>query len=219
MSQTDSFIDEVTEEVRRDRLFRLFRRWGWVGIVLIVLIVGGAAYTEWRSARDEAAARAFGDSLSAALQVEGAGARAAALASTPPGRGAAEAMRQMLIAAAAQESGDKATALTAYDRVAAMAGLPVEMTQLALLKKVMLAGGDMPAADRGRALELLSAPGAPFRLLAQEQQALDLVAAGDHDAAVAKLRALLAEDGVSAGLRRRATQLMVALGADPAAAG
>ena len=29
MSDTDSFIDEVTEEVRRDALFAQFRRYGW----------------------------------------------------------------------------------------------------------------------------------------------------------------------------------------------
>ena len=40
MSNPDSFIDEVTEEVRRDKLFALFRKWGWVGVLLVVVIVG-----------------------------------------------------------------------------------------------------------------------------------------------------------------------------------
>ena len=39
MSNPDSFIDEVTEEVRRDRLFRLFRKYGWIGGVVVALIV------------------------------------------------------------------------------------------------------------------------------------------------------------------------------------
>ena len=46
MSNSDSFIDEVTEEVRKDRLFQLFRRYGWIAGVVIVLIVGGAAWNE-----------------------------------------------------------------------------------------------------------------------------------------------------------------------------
>ena len=41
MSNPDSFIDEVTEEVRRDRLFAIFRKYGWIGAVLVALIVGG----------------------------------------------------------------------------------------------------------------------------------------------------------------------------------
>ena len=48
MSDTDSFIDEVTEEVRRDRMYLLLRRWGWVGVVAVILIVGGAAFNEVR---------------------------------------------------------------------------------------------------------------------------------------------------------------------------
>lgn len=49
MSNPDSFIDEVTDEVRRDRLFATFRKYGWIGGLLVALIVGGAAYNEWQS--------------------------------------------------------------------------------------------------------------------------------------------------------------------------
>ena len=45
MSNPDSFIDEVTEEVRRDRLFALFRKYGWIGLVVVLGIVGGAGWT------------------------------------------------------------------------------------------------------------------------------------------------------------------------------
>ncbi|MBC7675342.1 MAG: hypothetical protein H7173_04675, partial [Rhodoferax sp.] len=48
MSNNESFIDEVTEEVRRDKLFAMFRRYGWIGVLLVVGIVGGAAWTEWQ---------------------------------------------------------------------------------------------------------------------------------------------------------------------------
>ena len=48
---TDSFIDEVTDEVRRDRLYLLMRRYGWIGVLVIVVIVGGAAWREKRAAR------------------------------------------------------------------------------------------------------------------------------------------------------------------------
>ncbi len=63
LSNPDSFIDEVTEEVRRDRLFAMFRKYGWIGVLAVVAIVGGAAYTEWSKARSEARAQAFGDAV------------------------------------------------------------------------------------------------------------------------------------------------------------
>ena len=67
MSNPDSFIDEVTEEVRRDRLFRLFRKYGWIGVVIILGLVGGTAWTEWSKSRAESRAQAFGDAVIDAL--------------------------------------------------------------------------------------------------------------------------------------------------------
>ena len=43
VSDTDSFIEEVTEEVRRDRLYKFLRKYAWVGILAVVTIVGGTA--------------------------------------------------------------------------------------------------------------------------------------------------------------------------------
>ena len=41
MSDTDSFIEEVTEEVRRDQLYKYVRKYGWIAIALVVGVVGG----------------------------------------------------------------------------------------------------------------------------------------------------------------------------------
>ena len=78
MSDTDSFIDEVTEEVRRDRLFGYFRRYGWIPAVIIVALVGGTAYNEWSKAQLEQAAQVRGDALLDALELEDTAEQAAA---------------------------------------------------------------------------------------------------------------------------------------------
>ena len=44
MSDTDSFIDEVSEEIRREKLFTTFRKYGWIGVALVVIVVGGTGY-------------------------------------------------------------------------------------------------------------------------------------------------------------------------------
>ena len=80
MSNPDSFIEEVTEEVRRDRLFNLMGRYGWIAIAAVVLLVVGAAYNEWQKARDTAAARAFGDAVLTAIEAPTPEERAAGLA-------------------------------------------------------------------------------------------------------------------------------------------
>ena len=85
---------------------------------------------------------------------------------------------------------------------------------LALLK-VILAGGTGDPMQDTFVLDELAAPGAPYRLLAIEQQALTALEAGDEDTAVTLLRALTQEAGVTEALRRRAALVMEALGVSP----
>lgn len=210
MSNTDSFIDEVTEEVRRDKLFALMRKYGWIGILAVILLVGGAAVNEWRKATAASEARAFGDAVTAAMT---AGDPAAALAAIPA-EGDRRAVLAFLASATALDADDRDAALAKLGEIAADPALPESYRQLAQLKSVLVAGADMPAADRDAILAALATPGAPFRALALEQQALVLVRAGETEAAIAAFRALLEEPGVTAGLQGRVTQLIVALGGE-----
>mgnify|MGYP002067949300 CR=1 FL=1 len=38
MSNQDSFIDEVTEEVRRDKLYALYKKYGWIAALAVVVL-------------------------------------------------------------------------------------------------------------------------------------------------------------------------------------
>jgi hypothetical protein len=69
VSDTDSFINEVTEEVRREKLFGYLRRYGWIGVACVLLLVGGAAFNEYRNAQARDAAQATGDALLGALSL------------------------------------------------------------------------------------------------------------------------------------------------------
>lgn len=219
MSETDSFIDEVTEEVRRDKLFALFRKYGWIGIAAVLLIVGGAAWVEWQKVRTRNAAQAFGDAVMAALDSDDPAARVAALDGvSPEGPGDAAVRRAvtgLLAADEALRAGDRAGALTRLETLAAEPGLPDDYRQLAKLKAVILAGPSMEAGDRDAALAELAQPGAPFRALAMEQQAVALMADGKAEEAIALARQVLQEPDATPGLQRRVTQLIVALGGDP----
>jgi hypothetical protein len=216
LSNTDTFIDEVTEEVRRDRLFAALRRYGWIGVVAVLVIVGGAAWNEWRKAEAAAQAQALGDRVLEALDADDPRVRATAL-SEVPATGDAAVLVALMAAASERDAGDPAAAAARLAALEADATLAPLYRQLATLKRLMLdaAAGGTPPADRIAALTPLTAPGAPFRQLAEEQIALAEAEAGDTEAAIARLRALLQEDGVSMGLRTRAGQTIVALGGDP----
>lgn len=214
MSETDSFIEEVSEEVRRDRLFVLMRKYGWIGIAVVLLIVGGAAYNEWRKASDAAAAQQLGDSLMQALEQDDTAARAADLAKVDTGGEQSQALVKMLLANEMQASGDTAGAMTALTALVNDAAQPKAYRDLANLKLVLLAGADMAADERRSKLDGLAVGGGAFRLLAEEQLAMLDIEEGNTDAAISRLRDIINDVDVTAGLQGRASQLIVVLGGD-----
>ena len=209
MSNPESFIDEVTEEVRRDRLFAIFRKYGWIGVVLVLGVVGGTAYNEWSKAQEAARAQAFGDSVLEALDVGGTEERRAALSSVPLD-GGQKAILDLLLASDPAEN--RAETLDALARLAADQSQPQSYRDLAVLRQMIVAGTDIPVADRRAALDPIAAPGRAFRPLALEQLAYLLIEEGKTEEAIAALRSLTTEQDAPAGLRRRAEQVIIALG-------
>ena len=209
MSNNESFIDEVTEEVRRDRLFAMFRKYGWIGVVLVLGVVGGAAYTEWQKARAEARAQGFGDAVLDAMDLGAPEDRRTAIAAIPAD-GTEISLKALMLAA--DPVTDKAGALAALDGLIADKTQPQLYRDLASLRRVIAAGSDMPLADRRAALTAIAGPGAPFRPLAAEQLAYLLVEEGKSDEAIAAFSAVMQDQDAPQGLRARAGQMITALG-------
>lgn len=214
MSNPDSFIDEVTEEVRRDRLFAAFRKYGWIGIVLVLIVVGGAAWTEWKKFSGESSAQLFGDAVTDALDLGAPEDRRQALEAIPA-TGAQVSVKELMLASDPEQ--DKAGTVAALDRLIADAKQPQVYRDLAVLRKVLVVGADMSVADRRAALEPLSAPGRAFRPLALEQMAYLLIEEGKPDQAIAALTALAQDQQSPRGLRARASQAIITLGGTPPA--
>ena len=68
MSDRDSFIEEVSEEVRRDRMFSLWKRYGPFVIGGIVAVVALTGVKNWLDSEAEKAARQAGGALIAAAE-------------------------------------------------------------------------------------------------------------------------------------------------------
>lgn len=211
MSNPDSFIAEVTEEVRRDQLYQTFRRYGWIAVVLVLLIVGGAAWREYSKARVIAAAEAQGDAILAALDTPDDAARAAAVADLTV-QGPAAGVVALLTAAEQQKAGDIAGAALTLSQMSANPDVDPLYRDLAQLKALMLQADTLDPAALKQAYALLAVPGAPYRLLAQEQMAMVDLRLGDTPAALTALAAIAADAQVTTGLRDRVNGLIVALG-------
>ncbi|KIN60600.1 hypothetical protein Z945_1575 [Sulfitobacter noctilucae] len=215
MSNTDSFVEEVNEEVRRDRLYGLLRRYGWIAVLAIVLIVGGAAYTEYSKAQRAASAQAQGDAMLAALSLDDSAERAESLAAIDPASLAAGAVLRMMTAAEQARAGDTEAAAATLDALAVDGEVPAIYRQLAQFKSVTLQSASLESADRRQAFEAMAQPGNALRLLATEQLALIDIETGDPAAAIAKYQSIIDDAEVSPDLQQRALQVIVALGGEP----
>ncbi len=209
MSNNDSFIDEVSEEIRRDRLFALLRRYGWIAGLVVVAIVGAAAFVEVRSAQSQARAQALGDSLFDVLETPDATPdQIAAIEADERGRP----ITALVEAALALEAEDALAMRVALDSLAIDEDAPDIYRTLAELKNAMLAE---PGPDRRAALSALAQPGQPFRLLAAEQLAYQDVTDGETEAAIIGFGAILQDAEATQSLQSRARAMIVALGGNP----
>ena len=206
MSDTDSFIHEVTEEVRRDRLFGYFRRYGWIPAVIIVALVGGTAYNEWSKAQVAQVAQARGDALLDALELEDEAERAAAFSALA--REDEDALVAKLLAAGVETE----QAVDLLRSVADDGRQPQYIRDLARLKMASTEG--LLTLDEAAAiLAELSEPGGVYRNVATELLVAVELQRGDTAAALKLLQAHVQDAEASSEQIQRMGELIEALGA------
>jgi len=120
----------------------------------------------------------------------------------------------MLQAGALADAGQQDEAVARLQAVALDAELPLIYRHIASFKALGMQQDSLSIAERRLQFEALAQPGAPLALLAAEQMALLDIEAGDPDAAIDRLKAIIQDAGVTADLKERATQVMVALGGE-----
>ena len=215
MSDTDSFLQEVSEELRRDKLYRNIRKYGWVAILLVIVIVGAATYREYLKSQAETEAELFGTSIIDALNEKNVADRIAKLQKiNAPGENA-KAIVAMLLSAEATGNETTNFEMSTLSDVTERLSIDAHYRDLLNFKILLGSSEIMDLDERIKAFEGLSQPGNPFRLLAKEQMALIELELGNTDNAIEKISQILLDSELTAGLRNRATQMLIALGKDP----
>ena len=210
MSESDSFIREVTEEVRQDQMLAYWKKWGiWI-ISGVVIVVGAAAGWSWLQAQKQAEAEARGAAFIAADPE-----RLEDMTALPGSVDGPAALIAELQAAGALAGEEKwAEAAERYTAIAGREGIASEYRDLALLQAVRARAAGGEADGAAEALAPLAEPGRPFRLLAIELRAALALQAGDTEAAYADLNAIIADPTATADLRRRAAAMITASGGE-----
>ncbi|MDG2298011.1 MAG: hypothetical protein P8L40_00150 [Planktomarina sp.] len=208
MSETDSFIAEVTEDVRRDRLFGLFRRFGWIPAALIVIIVSGTAYNEWSKSKADKLAQVRGDALLAAIDTVDEAARATALYEIAS-QGSENIVAQMLAAGAKDEN-----SINFLNAVIINTDQPEYIRDLAKLKLTMIPGAQTKE-QKLKILDILSQPGGIYRNAAVEILVAFELELGNPNKAIEFLKSHIQDAEASRAQVQRMAELLVALGSEP----
>ncbi|MFY9685838.1 MAG: tetratricopeptide repeat protein [Pseudolabrys sp.] len=208
---------EVDEEVRRERLRKLWDRYSIYVIALAVLIVAGMGawrgYEYWVVKKAAAAGAEFEAAIALSEQGKQAEAEAAfakVAAEAPAGYRVLARMR----AAGALAQSKPADAVKAYDELSADASLGAIWQDLAAVRAGLLLVDTAPLADMRRRLDPVVEPTRSFRHTARELLALS--AWRNHDfTAARKYLDMIASDAESPiGVRARADVLSALITAD-----
>jgi hypothetical protein len=212
VSNTDSFIEEVNEEVRRDQMNRMLARYGWIAALVVIVAVGGAAANEFFKSRTETAARDLGQAIDTAYRNTDPEERAAALS----GLGETDTpLVGFLEAGALLEAGDFSAAVSRFESIAESHANDAILRDLALIRMVgAQAQAGVAASERQQTLDPIINNNDAFALLALELRAVGFIEMGRTEDALSDLERIYTDPQVTAALRDRVSTLIVVLGGE-----
>jgi hypothetical protein len=199
-------FQEVDEEVRRERLEQLWKRYGnyIIAVALVVLAgVGGwRGYIYWEERKAAEAGAAYEAASVLADDGKHADAEAAFAKLATNGTAGYRGLARFREAAQLGLSDPKA-AVAAYDALASDASLGRPMQDLAAVRAALLLVDTAPYQElRGR-LEPLAAPDRPFRHSVRELLAFSAWRSGDSAAARQWIDAVLTDPSAPSSIRNR----------------
>ena len=212
MSNSDSFISEVSEEVRKDRISRGLRKWGWLGIIFILIIVGGAATNEWYKVNKLKHAQSLGDKIIYALDNN----EIQILKEIKVKNNAQNILIKNVIFSILIDQNNFDEAEKVLNEIKEISNSNPVYNELNLFKLALLnkKTGVLSLPDQFSSFEKLSEVGFSFRLLSMEQMALILIEQNKLEEAKRLLVQLVEDSETSGSLYRRSNQLLIALGGD-----
>ena len=221
--QTDeAFLREVDEELRRDQMARVWRRYGTLLLALVVLgLAAFAGYLWWKADREHKAGLA-GEQLTAAFtalsEARPAEADAKLKVLAQGDQQAYRALAQLAMAARKLEGGDTKAASAAYMEVASDTAVAQPLRDVARIRATAAAFDTLPPKTVIDRLAPLAVPGSPWYGTAAEMTAIAWIKLNQPQKAAAIFGQIAKDPQVPQTLKARAIRISGALDAGPAAA-
>ena len=212
----DNFIEEVDEELKRERYLELWRKYGRfaVGAVILVVIAvaGGVGWRQYQVNLRIESGLQYVDAIDLAAAGKSAGALAAFQALGKDGAAGYRDLARFQEAAVLARQGNEAAAAQIYDFVAKDEGADSVFRNLALILYALnVADRAEPKALADR-LKPLTEDSSPWRFSALEITALLHRRRGDVSAAKSVYRMLADDDRAPSRLRARAAEFLAVIG-------
>ena len=203
-------FQEVDEEVRRERLKKLWQRYGnyVIAACLLVIVAVGAwrAYEWWESKKSAEAGAAFEEAVTLAESGKHREADAAFAKLANDGTTGYRALARLREAAEAAQT-DRKAAVQAYDAIAAEGSVGRVIQDLAALRAGYLLVDTDSYSDLRARLEPLTEAERPFRYSARELLALSAWKNGDMSAARQWADVIMTDPQTPPAARNRAAVL------------
>lgn len=215
----DSFIREVNEDIRQERIGRLWRllKPYIIGgaLAIILLTIAAELYSSYKTRK----AQALGDSYSAALQLAEAGPSAEAFAQLAEieksNFGGYPMLAELRKASALAQNGDKAAALKAFDAFAANEKFPKIWREMAAVRAAYIVVDIGSFADVEQRVKPFANDVDPMRMAVREALGLAAWKAGRLGEAAAYFnRNYSDKDSVNYGFGDRAAMMMSLIGSE-----
>ncbi len=216
MANPESFLEEVAEEVRRDRLFRFFKKYGWLFIIVILLAICASIFWEWNKNSSTLKARNNGDLLAEAVKesengdltkLEGLLSKESLFVG--PSSDLVAVTKILYAEYLFEITGDSNEAMSLLQEVTSSRDFSEELRQLARLKHMFFALNNEP--DGYEYLDQLAAPNNYFRSLVEEQRIQLHISDNEIDKAISKINVLTEDPEVTQVQKRRLMDLKAAI--------
>ena len=218
----DTFVREVDENLRRDRIRDFFQEIGPLVAIAVVLFLAVCGGLIWYQQHREHNAEAQVEQLAQIYKDIGVGNTSKVPQQlndlSESGSKAVRATALFTRAALAIQQNDPKSAIATYKQIANDSSLPDAYRNAALIRQTALEFDQLQPQQVIDRLKPLARPGNPWFGSAGEMTALALIKAGKNEQAGQLFAAIAKDKDVPDSIRNRAIQISGSLGADASAA-